>query len=77
MQQYDHEVFILSEIDNYVKQNTDINAFLVQLIEHAGGYLNIQTIPDYAKDANMSYNGVKNNREIKEIFNIKFVIDNQ
>lgn len=52
------------------------NDDLVQFIESAGKYLNLQTIPDYAKDNNLSYNGVKKYRKIVEIFNVKFVIDN-
>lgn len=52
------------------------NDDMVQLIEHLGGYLNLKTIPDYAKENNMSYNGVKKFRETREIFNVKFVIDN-
>ena len=36
------------------------NDELVQLIEQVGSYLNLQTIPAYAKQNNMSYNGVKN-----------------
>lgn len=52
------------------------NDTLVQLIEQAGSYLNLKTIPDYAKENNMSYNGVKNNRKIVELFKVKFVIDN-
>lgn len=64
-------------LDKYVKENDNFNEFLVQFIEQAGGYLNLQTIPDYAKENNMSYNGVKKCRNIVEIFNTKFVIDNE
>lgn len=53
------------------------NNTLVQLIEQAGKYLNLKTVSDYAKSHNMSYNGVKNNRKIVELFNVKFVIDNE
>ena len=53
------------------------NNDLVQLIEVAGAFLNLQTISDYAKSKNLSYNGVKNYREVVEIFNTKFVIDNE
>ena len=53
------------------------NSTLVQLIELAGQFLNLKTIPDYAKDNNMSYNGVKNNRNVIELFNTKFIIDNK
>jgi hypothetical protein len=52
------------------------NDSLVQLIELAGNYLNIESIPNYAKQNNLSYNGVKKFRTIVELFNIKFVIDN-
>ncbi len=53
------------------------NESLVQLIELSGMYLNLKTIPDYANDNNLSYNGVKKYRNIKTLFNTKFVIDNQ
>lgn len=49
---------------------------MVQIIEHVGGYLNLATIPDYAKANKMSYNGVKKFRETRKIFNVNFVIDN-
>jgi hypothetical protein len=49
----------------------------VQVIELCGMLLNLQTIPDYAKENNMSYNGVKKCRKIVPLFNINFVIDNQ
>lgn len=52
------------------------NNDLVQFIELAGRYLNLQTIPDYAKEHKMSYQGVRNYRNIVTIFNVKFVIDN-
>lgn len=52
------------------------NDDLVQFIEHCGMYLNLKTITDYAKENNMSYNGVKKFRQIVEIFGVKFVIDN-
>jgi hypothetical protein len=53
------------------------NDSLVQIIEHCGMYLNLETIPDYAKRNQLSYNGVKKHREIVNIFNTKFVIDNE
>ena len=52
------------------------NTDLVQFIESVGKYLNLQTIADYANENKLSYNGVKNNRNILEIFKVKFVIDN-
>lgn len=53
------------------------NDGLVQQIELCGDYANLMTIPDYAKKYNMSYNGVKKNRTIIVLFNVKFVIDNE
>ena len=53
------------------------NESLVQLIELSVDYLNLMTISDYAKDYNMSYNGVKKHRKIIIIANTKFVIDNE
>jgi hypothetical protein len=53
------------------------NDSLVQIIEHCGSFLNLQTIPDYSNKNKISYNGVKKFRNIKKIFNVKFVIDNE
>lgn len=59
-------------------QNNELNNnSLVQIIELCGDYLNLQTISNYAKQHGMSYNGVKNNREVQKLFNVKFVIDNK
>jgi len=52
------------------------NESLVQIIEHCGGYLNLQTISEYSKKNNISYNGAKRFRKTKRIFNVKFIIDN-
>ena len=35
-----------------------------------------QYLTNYAKEHNLSYNGVKKFREVVEIFDVKFVIDN-
>lgn len=53
------------------------NDDMVQLIEYCGGFLNLKTIPNYAKDNNLSYNGVKNFRTIKIIYGVHFVVDNE
>jgi hypothetical protein len=67
---------LIDFLDSKMYEGSFSNADLVQFLESAGKYLNLQTLPDYAKDNNMSYNGVKKFREIKIIFNTKFVIDN-
>lgn len=53
------------------------NEDMVQIIECIGKYLNLQTISDYAKENNMSYNGVKKFRVVRKIFNVKFTIENK
>jgi uncharacterized protein involved in outer membrane biogenesis len=53
------------------------NNDLVHFIEQVGRYLNLETIPDCAKRLNITYNGVKKTKQIVEIFNVKFVIDNE
>ena len=52
------------------------NDSLVQIIELCGGFLNLKTISQYAKDNNISYNGVKKCRNVIEVFGNKYVIDN-
>jgi hypothetical protein len=46
---------LVKRIENGELSNDD----LVQLIELLGGYLNLSTIPNYAKLNGLSYNGVK------------------
>ena len=73
----ENEKIAIDKLHEMITQKGVSNEFLVQLIEVAGGYLNIKTIPDYAKYNNLTYNGVKKTRQIKIIFNTKFVIDNE
>lgn len=53
------------------------NNDLVQFIEVVGKYLGLQTISDYAKSNNLSYNGARYYRNTQTIFNVKFIIDNE
>jgi len=68
---------LLSFLDDKMYDGNFTNEDLVQFIESVGKYLNLQTLPDYAKENKMSYNGVKKFRETKMIFNVKFIIDNK
>jgi hypothetical protein len=68
---------LLSFLDDKMYDGNFTNNDLVQFIEQCGKCLNLKTIPDYAKENKMSYNGVKKFREVKEIFNVKFIIDNK
>ncbi len=72
----DLEQKVLNRLENLIIENKLSNDNLVQIIELCGSYLNLQTISDYSKDNKISYNGVKKCRDIREIFNVKFVIDN-
>ena len=67
--------FIVKKIQNNELSNDD----LVELIKLCGSYLNLKTIPDYAKAEKISYPGVlkRKNIEIVKIFNTKYVIDNE
>ena len=73
----DKERDILDRLGNYIQNHTVTNDFLVELLKLPAVFLNLKTIPQYAKENNISYQGVKTCRNIKEIFNVKFVIDNQ
>lgn len=67
---------LLSFLDEKMYDGSFTNEDLVRFIESVGKYLGLQTLPDYGKENNMSYNGVKKFREVKEILGVKFVIDN-
>ena len=53
------------------------NDDMLKLIDHIGMYLNIQTIGNYAKSNNISYNGAKNFNTVVLLFGEKFIIDNE
>ena len=61
---------------NYEAGKLD-NDSLVQLIELAAQYLNLQTIAQYAKTNKISYNGAKNHRKHIKISGIKFIANNE
>ena len=61
------EKFMNDELDN---------DSMIQLIELCGGYLNLQTISDYAKANGISYNGARDHRKNITLFNTKFIVDN-
>lgn len=63
-------------------QNSELNNYdMAKLIELIGQYLNLKTISDYASFSKISYNGVierikSGKLQTIELFNVKFVIDN-
>ncbi len=68
------------ELKNFIAEKFEAgeinNQSLVQIIELCGQYLNLQTISDYARKNKLSYNGTKNFRTVVNLFDVKFVIDN-
>ena len=61
---------IIERISQYVMEDKLTNENLVQIIEHAGGYLNLQTRSDYKRSTGLSYNGAKKFRTNKKIFGV-------
>lgn len=68
---------ICEHLSKRIESNELSNDDIVQIIEHLGCYLNLQTISDYSRSTGISYNGSKKFRTVKKIFNVKFVIDNE
>jgi len=73
----DYEQNSIDKLGHSLHNGLWSNEGLVQLIELVGIYLNLQTISDYAKSHQMSYNGVKKHRKVVEVFKTKYVIDNE
>lgn len=73
----DYEQKSLEKLGQSIQDGKWSNEGLVQLFELIGLYCNLETISDYSRRTGLSYNGVKKFRETKEIFNVKFVIDNK
>jgi len=73
----EHHVERINEYIYKSLQKEELNSVgLVQLIEQLNTYLNLKTLPNYAKDNGISYNGAKNNRHVIELFGCKFIADN-
>jgi len=72
----EYEIQSLKKLSEAIYSGKWSNEGLVQLIEHAGTFLNIKTIPDYCKANGITYNGAKKHRKVIKLFNVKLVIDN-
>lgn len=53
------------------------NTSLVELFQDIGMYLNLKTIPEYARENGLTYQGVKSCRNVQEIFGVRFVVENE
>lgn len=73
--EYEHAS--LKKLDRSIVEGRWSNEALVQLIELAGQYLNIATIPEYCRRNGLSYNGAKKFRAPQKILGVTFIIDNQ
>lgn len=75
----DYEEKSLKKIEESIRIGKWSNQGLVELIKLSGEYLNLKTITDYCQQTGMSYPGaIKNTKNRKNInlFNAKFIIDN-
>lgn len=68
---------LLSFISDKFESKQLDNDSLVQLIELAGSYLNLKTLPNWAAENGKSYNGAKKQKTKTELFGVKFIIDNK
>lgn len=73
----DNGTKLIAFLNEKMHEGSFSNDDLVQFIESCGKYLNLQSIPEYAKTHGISYNGTKKFRTIINLFKIKFVIDNK
>ena len=76
MQLTEYEQKSIEKLEQAVFEGRLSNTALVQIIELAGSFLNLQTISDYAKTNGISYNGAKKFRQNITLFGVKFVVDN-
>lgn len=75
----EYEELSLKKLDEAIESERWSNEGLVQLIELAGAYLNVISVPEYAKKRNISDVAARKDtatRKNRTIFNTKFVIDN-
>lgn len=75
----EYEKLAIQKLGESIHHGKWSNEGLVQLIELAGDFLNLQTIADYAQKTKISYQAAKkdtSHRKNIEIFNTKFIIDN-
>lgn len=73
----DKSVIIREKLFEYIHNGEITNSDLVKIIEHGCIILNLQTLSNYAKSENISYNGAKK-RNVENIIidSIKFTINN-
>jgi hypothetical protein len=69
---------IMERLFEVIHNNELENSDLVQIFEHIAIILNVQTITNYAKSENISYNGaLKRKLETTKIDGQTFIINNE
>jgi hypothetical protein len=76
MQLTEYEQKAIHKLGQAIHEGRWSNAGLVELIKLEGDYLNLKTIPRYAKSVGKTYPGVVKTREITNLFDVKWIIDN-
>jgi len=73
----DNKVDVINKLEESIFNGYIDNNVMVQIIELLKGYLNLQTLSNYAKSENISYNAAKKRKKETLIINgITFVINN-
>jgi Na+/phosphate symporter len=68
---------IKQHLGQRVQNNELDNSEVIEIINLLGTFLNAETISDYAKRENITYNGaLKRNLKSFQLFGVKFVIEN-
>ncbi len=73
---------LINQIGKKVQNGELKNEDLIEIINVCGSFLNLKTIPDYAKAEGISYNGTLNRIKLNKvqecnIFGNKMIIDNE
>jgi hypothetical protein len=67
---------VIDKFGRYCHEKGASTDMLLKIIELAITYGNIRTVSDYAKQNNLSYQGVVKTRNIVEILGVKCVVEN-
>jgi len=71
-----YEQLALSKLDESIFNGKWSNEGLIKLVQLIEPYLNAKSISQYAKEYEMSYNGVRDHRKSELLFGVKFILDN-
>lgn len=77
MEKSEFERRLKVNLHKYATNYDNINDFLVEFIEQAGGYLNATPIGQYQKETGLSYPGIIKCRPWTNILGHRYVIDNE